>query len=42
MTENQVVSVDDVNGPFISVGSMTEVSTSGNGFDNYGGDKDNY
>ncbi|MFV8838807.1 hypothetical protein [Salinimicrobium soli] len=28
--EEQVVSVDNVNGPFISVGSMEEVNTSGN------------
>ena len=28
--EEQVVSVDNVNGPFISVGSMEEVKTSGN------------
>lgn len=28
--ENEVVSVDDVNGPFIGVGSMEEVKTSGN------------
>ncbi|CAL66795.1 hypothetical protein [Christiangramia forsetii] len=41
LQENEVQSVDDVNGRYISVGSMTEVSTSGNGFDRYGGDKDN-
>ena len=41
LQENEVQSVDDVNGRYISVGSMTEVSTSGNGFDKYGGDKDN-
>ena len=28
--EKQIVGVDDVNGPFISVGSMEEVKTSGN------------
>ena len=28
--ENEVVSVDGVNGPFLSVGSMSEVNTSGN------------
>jgi len=28
--EKQIVGVDDVNGPFISVGSMEEVNTSGN------------
>lgn len=41
LQENEVQSVDDVNGRYISVGSMTEVSTSGNGFDRYGGDSDN-
>jgi len=41
LQENEVQSVDDINGRYISVGSMTEVSTSGNGFDRYGGDKDN-
>ncbi|MCB7480440.1 hypothetical protein [Christiangramia sediminis] len=41
LQENEVQSVDDVNGRYISVGSMTEVSTSGNGFDRYGGDTDN-
>jgi len=41
LQENEVQSVDDVNGRYISVGSMTEVSTSGNGFDRYGGDRDN-
>ncbi len=30
MAENQVVSVDGVNGPFITVGSMTEIKTEGN------------
>jgi len=30
LQENEVVSVDDVNGPFLSVGSMEEVRTSGN------------
>jgi hypothetical protein len=30
MTENQVVSVDGVNGSFITVGSMTEIKTEGN------------
>ncbi|MDR5590446.1 hypothetical protein [Christiangramia sp. SM2212] len=38
LQENEVQSVDDVNGRYISVGSMTEVNTSGNGFDRYGGD----
>ncbi|WP_300436479.1 hypothetical protein [Christiangramia sp.] len=41
LQENEVQSVDDINGRYISVGSMTEVSTSGNGFDRYGGDRDN-
>ncbi|SDR74101.1 hypothetical protein [Gramella sp. MAR_2010_147] len=41
LQENEVQSVDDVNGRYISVGSMTEVSTSGNGFDRYGGERDN-
>ncbi|MCP9200706.1 hypothetical protein MKO06_12360 [Gramella sp. GC03-9] len=41
LQENEVQSVDDVNGRYISVGSMTEVSTSGNGFDRYGGEGDN-
>lgn len=41
LQENEVQSVDDVNGRYISVGSMTEVSTSGNGFDRYGGDTGN-
>ncbi len=40
LQENEIQSVDDVNGRYISVGSMTEVSTSGNGFDRYGGDND--
>lgn len=30
MAENQVVSVEGVNGPFISLGSMTEIKTEGN------------
>jgi hypothetical protein len=30
LQENEVVSVDNVNGPFIGVGSMEEVNTSGN------------
>ncbi len=30
LQENEVVSVDNVNGPYISVGSMEEVKTSGN------------
>ena len=30
LQENEVVSVDNVNGPFISVGSMEDVNTSGN------------
>lgn len=30
MQEKEVVSVDDINGPYISVGSMEEVNTSGN------------
>jgi hypothetical protein len=30
LQENEVISVDNVNGPFISVGSMQEVNTSGN------------
>ena len=34
--EEQVVSVDAVNGPFISVGSMEEVNTSGNWPKRYG------
>ena len=34
--ENEVVSVDNVNGPFISVGSMKEVNTSGNWPTTYG------
>ena len=34
--ENEVVSVDNVNGPFISVGSMEEVNTSGNWPTTYG------
>ena len=38
LQENEIQSVDDVNGRYISVGSMTEVSTSGNGFASYGGD----
>lgn len=41
LQENEVQSVDDVNGRYISVGSMTEVSTSGNGFDRYGGETNN-
>ena len=41
LQENEVQSVDDINGRYISVGSMTEVSTSGNGFDKYGGERDN-
>ena len=40
LQENEVQSVDDVNGRYISVGSMTEISTSGNGFDRYGGEND--
>ncbi len=39
LQENEVQAVDDINGRYIAVGSMTEVTTSGNGFDNYGGDK---
>lgn len=34
--ENQVVSVDDVNGPYIRVGSMNEVVTTGNWPQTYG------
>ena len=30
MAENQVVSVEGVNGPFLSLGSMTEIKTEGN------------
>ncbi|GHA50059.1 hypothetical protein GCM10007103_33580 [Salinimicrobium marinum] len=30
MQEKEVMSVDDINGPYISVGSMEEVNTSGN------------
>jgi len=30
MAENQVVSVEGVNGSFITVGSMTEIKTEGN------------
>ncbi|MCM4156033.1 hypothetical protein [Gramella sp. AN32] len=41
LQENEIQSVDDVNGRYISVGSMTEVTTSGNGFDKYGGEKNN-
>lgn len=41
LQENEVQSVDDVNGRYISVGSMTEVSTSGNGFESYGGEEGN-
>ncbi|MGB7784693.1 MAG: hypothetical protein WBL27_01200 [Salinimicrobium sp.] len=36
LQENEVVSVDNVNGPFISVGSMQEVNTSGNWPKTYG------
>ena len=34
--ENQVMSVDDVNGDALIVGSMTEVNTNGNWPKNYG------
>lgn len=36
--EKQVVSVDGVNGAYISVGSMTEIKTTGNWPKSYGGD----
>lgn len=36
MQENQMISVDQVNGAYISVGSMTEVKTVGNWPTNYG------
>ncbi len=36
MQEKQVVSVDQVNGPFISVGSMEDVNTTANWPDSYG------
>ncbi len=36
LQEKEVVSVDGVNGPFLSVGSMSEVNTSGNWPKSYG------
>ncbi len=38
MAENQVVSVDGVNGPFIKVGAMNEIKTTGNWPTVYGED----
>ncbi|MGB3776179.1 MAG: hypothetical protein WA951_13065 [Leeuwenhoekiella sp.] len=39
--EKQVVSVDGVNGAYITLGSMTEVKTAGNWPKSYGGDEEN-
>ncbi len=39
--EKQVLSVDGINGAYISVGSMTKVETTGNWPNRYGNEDDN-
>lgn len=39
--EKQVISVDGVNGAYITIGSMSEVKTAGNWPKSYGGNDDN-